>query len=126
MFVTWKAEKDHRLCGCIGTTQPVNLVEGLKTFALKSALSDSRFAPISADYLQELVCTVSLLVDYELCLDYQDWTIGKHGISIKFTDDDSGRHHHALFLPEVMVEHGNPFQIQVLCLLFRFEPRGSN
>ena len=103
MFVTWKTEKDHVLRGCIGTTRPVNLVEGLKDYALRSALNDHRFDPVRADELPGLVCTVSLLVDFEACSDYEDWTIGNHGVSMRLDDSDGS--FHALFLPEVMIEH---------------------
>lgn len=104
MFVTWKNKTDHMLRGCIGTTSPISLLEGLQTYSIKSALNDGRFSPIKATELESLVCTLSLLTDYEECDSYDDWQIGKHGISIKFEKD--GRSYHAIFLPEVMTEHG--------------------
>lgn len=106
MFVTWKNKSDHMLRGCIGTTSPISLLEGLKTYSIRSALNDGRFFPIKATELESLVCTISLLTDYEECAEYNDWKIGKHGISIKFKKD--GQSYHAIFLPEVMIEHGNP------------------
>ena len=104
MFVTWKTKNDNMLRGCIGTTSPVSLYEGLKIYSIKSALQDGRFSPIKATELESLVCTLSLLTDYEDCASYDDWEIGKHGISIKFENSD--RFYHAIFLPEVMPEHG--------------------
>ncbi len=104
MFVTWKTKNDHELRGCIGTTNPVSLFEGLQTYSIRSALHDGRFSPIKATELESLVCTISLLTDHEECASYDDWQIGKHGISIELEKD--GRSYHALFLPEVMTEHG--------------------
>lgn len=119
MFVTWKTAIGHHLRGCIGTTQPVQLVEGLKVYALKSALNDSRFTPITADELPNLVCTVSLLIDFEECSDFRDWNIGSHGVSIKYLDESKNKTYHALFLPEVMVEHGKYFIARRLFLFCR-------
>lgn len=103
MFVTWKTKKDNELRGCIGTTSPINIIEGLRRYSIRSALEDHRFKPIEADELESLVCSISLLTDYEKCSKYNDWIIGKHGISIKFEAD--GRTFSAIFLPEVMTEH---------------------
>ena len=103
MFVTWKTRKDHQLRGCIGTTSPINLIEGLRKYSIASALKDGRFNPIRASELESLICSISILTDFEKCESYNDWNIGVHGVSIKFEID--GTTFHALFLPEVMVEH---------------------
>ena len=99
-----KLKNDHVLRGCIGTTSPISLLKGLQTYSIKSALHDGRFSPIKATELESLVCTLSLLTDYEECADYDDWQIGNHGISIRFEKNE--RSYHAIFLPEVMTEHG--------------------
>ena len=104
LFVTWKNKNDHTLRGCIGTTSKIKLIEGLRTYSIKSALQDGRFSPIKATEVESLVCTLSLLTDYEECASYDDWLIGKHGLSIKFDNDE--RTYHAIFLPEVMTENG--------------------
>lgn len=104
MFVTWKTTKDHVLRGCIGTTSPINLIIGLKRYSLRSALEDGRFSPIKVSELESLTCSISLLTDFSNCSNYCDWTIGMHGISIKF--EDGGHHYSALYLPEVMTECG--------------------
>lgn len=103
MFVTWKNSTDHSLRGCIGTTSPINIVKGLRQYSIKSALEDGRFSPVKAAELESLTCSISLLTDYEKCHRYDDWVIGKHGISIKFKVEN--REYHAIFLPEVMLEH---------------------
>lgn len=104
MFVTWKTKKDNQLRGCIGTTSPVNLVSGLKKYSIISASQDGRFEPIKATEFEGLICSISLLTDFEKCKNYNDWVIGVHGVSIKFEADD-GRNYSALFLPEVMIEY---------------------
>jgi AMMECR1 domain-containing protein len=46
LFVTWYKGKDLDLRGCIGTFSPLSLHDGLKEYALTSALRDTRFNPI--------------------------------------------------------------------------------
>lgn len=104
LFVTWK--RNHNLRGCIGTTTPVNLKSGLKELAIKSAIYDSRFDPITLEEFSDLNCSVSILIDYEPCVEWSDWEIGVHGVRLEYTDAD-GNKYHALYLPEVMSEHGN-------------------
>ena len=47
LFVTWYIGRDKRLRGCIGTFQPLPLHDGLKEYAITSALRDTRFNPIN-------------------------------------------------------------------------------
>jgi uncharacterized protein (TIGR00296 family) len=61
LFVTWKIGRDQRLRGCIGTFSEMNLHNGLKEYALTSALKDSRFDPITRDELPRLTVSVSIL-----------------------------------------------------------------
>lgn len=93
------------LCGCKGTFSPIELIKGLQIFALDSAINDSRFSPMRKEKLLCCVCSVSLLQEFEECGEYDDWTIGIHGVSIEFMHSD--RRYSAIFLPEVMLEHGN-------------------
>lgn len=118
MFVSWKTKIGHQLRGCIGTTNPINLIDGLRDYSLKSALQDNRFSPIKASELESLVCTVSLLTDYEECVSFDDWNIGIHGISFEFQDIDCK--YRALFLPEVMIEHGNVVVVVVYYFIIEF------
>ncbi|KAG5003895.1 hypothetical protein JHK82_027904 [Glycine max] len=83
LFVTWKKVVnggDPRLRGCIGTLEARSLINGLKDYALTSALRDRRFPPIQVNELPLLECTVSLLTDYETANHYLDWE-----------EDDKGR-----------------------------------
>jgi uncharacterized protein (TIGR00296 family) len=130
LFVTWKLEEvstvSHRLRGCIGTFKPMRLDEGLKTYVLASALEDRRFSPIRLDEVSQLVCVVSLLVDFEPATTWRDWEIGVHGISIEFSDPhDRYRLKSATFLPEVAKEQGWNHEETIRQLLRKATYRGK-
>jgi len=105
LFVTWNIGRDRRLRGCIGTFTAVRLHSGLREYALKSALDDSRFDPISRDDLTRLSVSVSLLTNFEDGKNFLDWEIGVHGIRIEF-ESDQGVRRSATYLPEVAEEQG--------------------
>ncbi|KAL0083718.1 AMMECR1 domain-containing protein [Phycomyces blakesleeanus] len=107
LFVTWNMIKygEKELRGCIGSFRPLPLIQGLKQFALNSALEDSRFPPINLAETPYLSCAVSLLINFEEADNYLDWEIGKHGIWIEFKNTD-GKKNTATYLPEVMPEQG--------------------
>ncbi|CAJ1946271.1 unnamed protein product [Cylindrotheca closterium] len=104
LFVTW--EKMHnrtwQLRGCIGTLSPRRLDSSVGEYALTSALRDRRFHPIKKSEIRSLRVGVSLLIDYEVCRDVYDWTVGVHGILIKF--QMGGNQFSATYLPEVAQE----------------------
>lgn len=104
LFVTWQIGSARRLRGCIGTFSSLSLHRGIKEYALTSAMSDSRFSPVSKDEISRLCVSVSLLVDFEDALNYLDWTVGLHGIKIEITQGSSNRT--ATYLPEVALEAG--------------------
>ncbi|KAI9329697.1 AMMECR1 domain-containing protein [Pilaira anomala] len=106
LFVTWhkkSADGTSHLRGCIGNFKPLSLREGLKKYALISALQDHRFSPIRLNEIPSLTCAVSLLTNFEVAKDYLDWEVGKHGIWIEFIQID-GTKETATYLPEVMAE----------------------
>jgi AMMECR1 domain-containing protein len=75
--VTWEKQSgngNYVLRGCIGTLSPCRL-DLLKTYAFDSALHDDRFSPIVASELPSLQCSVSLLVNYEVCQHIFDWEV---------------------------------------------------
>lgn len=89
LFVTWNTRSSRpgrapRLRGCIGNFEAMPLHEGLAEYALISAFNDSRFRKIEKSELETLECGISLLTDFEDADSYLDWTIGVHGIYIKF------------------------------------------
>jgi uncharacterized protein (TIGR00296 family) len=107
LFVTWNKVTPHttpRLRGCIGTFESQPLSSGLSSYTLTSALSDTRFNPITLSELPRLEVSVTLLTDFETCSDPMDWELGVHGLKVSFY------HHHrrygATYLPDVAVEQG--------------------
>ena len=100
LFVTWYKGKELR--GCIGTLRPINLQHGLTEYALVAALEDTRFEPVTNDEIETLECKVSILFSFERCESWNDWTIGTHGIIVRF--NSGGKSYSATLLPDVMVE----------------------
>jgi len=103
LFVTWHIGREKRLRGCIGTFSPLNLHDGLREYALTSAIQDSRFDPIGMHELPKLACSVSLLTNFEPAQHWTDWQIGVHGIRIEFLNE-KGHRRNATYLPEVASE----------------------
>mmetsp|Transcript_5186 Transcript_5186/g.11923 ORF Transcript_5186/g.11923 Transcript_5186/m.11923 type:complete len:216 (-) Transcript_5186:342-989(-) len=110
LFVTWdkKSQSGHEsLRGCIGTLSPVQLLDGLNKYTVQSAFNDRRFSPISAREVPFLKCSVSILYQFEPALNYLDWEIGIHGVTIEFClSDDPRRVYSATYLPFVAAEQG--------------------
>ncbi|KXZ46809.1 hypothetical protein GPECTOR_40g543 [Gonium pectorale] len=111
LFVTWNTHSGGhwKLRGCIGTLEPKQLHRALHDYALNSSLRDHRFSPIRLKELPSLQCKVSLLARFEKAAGWQDWTVGRHGIIIHFTDPDpdaGGVRRTATFLPDVAPEQG--------------------
>ena len=100
LFVTWYIGREKELRGCIGTFQPLSLHDGLREYAITSALRDTRFDPISKDELSKLNCSVSLLTNFEPANSWNDWQIGTHGIRIEFLNE-KGHKRNATYLPEI-------------------------
>ncbi len=105
LFVTCTTAKEKELRRCIGTFKSDNLEKNLRDYTIISS-KDSRFPhPITLDELPNLNCEVSLLVNFEMAKNPYDWEVGKHGIDIKFKDEEGG-FHSATYLPEVAEEQG--------------------
>lgn len=132
LFVSWKTpESSNR--GCMGTSRPIGLNRGLAHFALRSALQDRRFQPVSLEEVPKLTCRVSLLHSFEPCEDSYDWEIGVHGVHIAFVVNSSSfcscssssKTYSAIFLPEVMVEHGMSHEVAIAKLVRKAGYRGK-
>lgn len=68
-----------------------------------SAFEDVRFQPIPASLLPSLSCHVTLLTNFSVPnKDPMDWTLGKHGLRISFTQH--GRRFGSTYLPDVARE----------------------
>lgn len=108
LFITWNTvspRSEHvSLRGCIGTFEAQELDEGISSYAITSAVHDTRFDPVSKRELPSLEAAVTLLTDFEDCDDAMDWELGTHGIRISFVD--RGRRYGATYLPDVAPEQG--------------------
>ena len=107
--MSWKVDHDgeSRLRGCIGNFSGLPLHQGLREYALISALHDRRFSPITTKELPRLSVSVSLLVDFEDASHWQDWEIGIHGVRIQF--NKGTKRYDGTFLPEIALEQGKLF-----------------
>jgi uncharacterized protein (TIGR00296 family) len=127
LFVTWNTVRDSNdklLRGCIGTFEPHPLADGLSSYALTSALSDTRFTPISARELASLECAVTLLTNFEPAADPMDWDIGTHGLRISFSE--KGRRYGSTYLPDVAKEQGWNKEEALLSLMKKAGWRGRD
>jgi uncharacterized protein (TIGR00296 family) len=108
LFVTWNTLSPRTgrasLRGCIGTFQAEELDEGLSSYAITSAIEDTRFRPVSKKELPTLQVVVTLLTDFEECDDAMDWVLGTHGLRISFTY--RGGRYGSTYLPDVAPEQG--------------------
>lgn len=106
LFVTLNLPRAgaYVLRGCIGTLSPSPLVPSLRTYAVAAAFSDSRFVPVTAADVPRLQVKVSVLSDFRDGRGAYDWTIGVHGIVIRFAV--AGRDYSATYLPDVCAEQG--------------------
>ncbi|KAL3426361.1 hypothetical protein PVAG01_03152 [Phlyctema vagabunda] len=108
LFVTWNTISAHsafrNLRGCIGTFEAQPLAAGIASYALTSALEDTRFSPITAGELASLEVSVTLLTDFEPARDAMDWELGVHGLRISFYYRN--RRYGACYLPDVAPEQG--------------------
>ncbi|KAK4143082.1 AMMECR1 domain-containing protein [Dichotomopilus funicola] len=108
LFVTWNAfstrHGEYHLRGCIGTFEAQPIEHGLSSYAIISALEDTRFHPISTRELPSLEVAVTLLTDFEDADDEMDWELGTHGLRISFVYH--GRRYGATYLPDVATEQG--------------------
>lgn len=100
LFITWN--KNEQLRGCIGTFQPLPIESGTKRFSLTSSLQDPRFPPIGKLEFKLLSVSVTLLDNFEPTKEWDDWTIGDHGLKVNFSKD--GEMYLGTFLPSVAVE----------------------
>ncbi|EAA30739.1 hypothetical protein GE21DRAFT_1275767 [Neurospora crassa] len=128
LFVTWNVVRDSddddvSLRGCIGTFEAQPLSSGLPSYALTSALQDTRFHPISRAELPSLQVAVTLLTDFEPAADAMDWELGKHGLRISFVY--RGRRYGATYLPDVAPEQGWTKEETVVSLMRKAGWEGS-
>ncbi|KAK6454739.1 AMMECR1 domain-containing protein [Scheffersomyces xylosifermentans] len=101
LFITW--DQDDRLRGCIGTFQSLPIESGVSKFAITSAFQDHRFTPISKHELNSaLKVSVTLLDNFVDIHEWDNWTVGLHGLRISFEYDNE--YYSGTFLPSVAEE----------------------
>lgn len=126
LFVTWNiasARGGYNLRGCIGTFEHQPLEEGLRDYAITSAIHDTRFNPISERELSSLEVAITLLTDFEDAADAMDWEIGTHGLRISFYHH--GRRYGSTYLPDVAPEQGWTKEETVVSLMRKAGWMGS-
>lgn len=114
IFLTWNF--NQRLRGCLGTFNSLNLLKGIKQYSLLSALKDKRFKPIDYSILPGLSCAISVLFNFTSQSNWNEFTIGKHGIKINFLVDHIN--YNAVYLPNVLTDQ-NWNKIQSITSLVR-------
>jgi uncharacterized protein (TIGR00296 family) len=101
------------------------LVSSIGEYALISALRDRRFHPVSLSEFPTLRVSVSLLVQYEECDHCHDWSVGIHGIIIRWMDHSKQAEFSATYLPEVASEQGWDQVVAVSSLIRKAGYHGS-
>jgi AmmeMemoRadiSam system protein A len=97
-FVTLHNHGDLR--GCIGYVEGfMQLVDTVREVSVKAALEDPRFAPVTAEELDDLEIEISVMSPLKKIADINDIEIGKHGIIIE------REHRRGLLLPQVATEY---------------------
>lgn len=98
-FVT--INKNGRLRGCIGYTEPYYALAQTVTMAAAAAATrDSRFPPVDAEELKELHVEISVLTPRREVQKIEDIQVGIHGLIIT-----QGRNS-GLLLPQVATQYG--------------------
>lgn len=103
LFVTYNI--NDQLRGCIGTFLPLEIESGVKEFSLNAALNDPRFPPIGhADLNEKLDVHVTLLDEFEHIRQWDNWTVGEHGLKVSMTVPSRRHRLSGTFLPSVAEE----------------------
>jgi len=99
VFVT--LEMHHELRGCIGYIEPVlPLIEATREVAVKAALEDPRFYPVTANEIRGLEIEISVLSPLREVSSIEEIEVGTHGLVL-----ESG-FNRGLLLPQVATEYG--------------------
>ncbi len=81
-FVT--LNKDKKLRGCIGYTEPVMpLYQTISTCAVKAASADPRFSPLTPQEYEDVQLEISVLTPLKKIRDIEKIEVGKHGLMIQ-------------------------------------------
>jgi uncharacterized protein len=98
VFVTLRIGEDLR--GCIGYIEPLfPLADAAREVAVKAALEDPRFMPLTLSELNKITIEMSVLSSLSKLEDIEKIEIGTHGLVI-----DAG-YRRGLLLPQVATEY---------------------
>ncbi len=98
-FVTLHCEGELR--GCIGYIEAQKpLVETVQEAAMRAALDDYRFPPVTPGEVSRLDIEISVLSPLRAVGTIEAISVGTHGLIVE------SRHHRGLLLPQVPVEQG--------------------
>ena len=98
VFVTLRIGEDLR--GCIGYIEPLfPLALATQEVAVKAAMEDPRFMPVTLPEMQNITIEISVLSPLSELHDVEKIEIGKHGLVI-----DAG-YKRGLLLPQVATEY---------------------
>jgi AmmeMemoRadiSam system protein A len=98
VFVTLRVNEELR--GCIGYVEPLfPLAQATQDVAVKAAMEDPRFLPLSTAELESVTIEISVLSPLEILHDIENVEIGKHGLVI------SAGYRRGLLLPQVATEY---------------------
>jgi AmmeMemoRadiSam system protein A len=98
VFVTLRIGEDLR--GCIGYVEPLfPLARATQELAVKAAMEDPRFIPVTPLELKKIIIEISVLSPLSDLKDIENIEIGKHGLVI-----DAG-YRRGLLLPQVATEY---------------------
>ena len=99
VFVTLRVGENLR--GCIGYVEPLfPLAQATQEAAVKAAMEDPRFMPMTLTELASITIEISVLSPLSELHDTMEIEIGKHGLVI-----DAG-YRRGLLLPQVATEYG--------------------
>jgi len=97
IFVTLR--RRGKLRGCIGRVEsPEPLALGAAESAVAAAVKDTRFHPLGAPEISDLLIEISVLTEFER-IQPHEIVIGTHGLMV------SHGPHRGLLLPQVALEH---------------------
>jgi AmmeMemoRadiSam system protein A len=98
VFVTLRVSEELR--GCIGYVEPLfPLAQATQDVAVKAAMEDPRFLPVSITELERVSIEISVLSPLEILHDIENIEIGKHGLVL------SAGYRRGLLLPQVATEY---------------------
>jgi len=98
VFVTLRIGEDLR--GCVGYIEPYYpLIQAVQEAAVKAALEDTRFAPMTLLEFSSVTIEISVLSSLSEVKDVEKIEIGKHGLVIE------AGYRRGLLLPQVATEY---------------------